>query len=255
MVVIGASATLAGARPRVQTGDPLPTVAPAAACRRAAATRWLDSSHTPFASVDREVVQSAAENCCGDWARKGERWRAVDAYGQILGMTEVLGGEGYDVTQCYQIHLRKTAPAGVLFASDGGSWSPPPSARWEPDAAARTALDQLVGARGSKKRSASRQLFFRLPSGERWAVIGGHALVLAQLDADGTWKSTQKVDEFHDSPSWGYQPVAVFDLDGDGVPEVVGRVDMEEAWHDAVFKRDPRGVWREVAASVGRGTA
>jgi hypothetical protein len=98
-------------------------------------------------------------------------------------------------------------------------------------------------------------MFFRLPSGERFAVVGGHALALVQLDVGGAWRPTQEIDELSHNPRWGYKPLAVFDLDGDGVPEIVVRIQMEEAWHDAVLKRDDHGFWHKVAVSIGGGTA
>jgi hypothetical protein len=82
-------------------------------------------------------VREAGDRCCAPWARTGARWRAVDASGQIAGEVRIAGGEGYDVTQCYELEFAATSGSlGVgLFVEASSGWRPPPPATWTPAAA------------------------------------------------------------------------------------------------------------------------
>jgi hypothetical protein len=86
----------------------------------------------------------------------------------------------------------------------------------------------------------------------RWAVSGGPLLVVSYLGDKGQWKaSTVKMPlGLADS----YQPVAVFDMNGDGVPEIVVRASDGPTFADRVLALDPATMtWSEAAESPGGG--
>jgi hypothetical protein len=49
-----------------------------------------------------------------------------------------------------------------------------------------------------------------------------------------------------------FRPLAVFDMTGDGVPEIVLRA---SGWNDVVLQREPDDTWSIVASSPGGSTA
>jgi hypothetical protein len=64
----------------------------------------------------------------------------------------------------------------------------------------------------------------------------------------------QSVTEEHSMPGC-FRPVAVFDMNGDGVPEIVMRFSGGDGWNEFVLSADASGAWRVVASSNGGSTA
>ena len=73
---------------------------------------------------------------------------------------------------------------------------------------------------------------------------------------DGRWSlvngKRSKVTKFS---SVCYRPVAIFDMNGDGAPEIILRQSEGEWWGDVILGLDPQGTWRIVAESPGGSTA
>ena len=110
---------------QVQTGDSLPKKPVAdAQCHDGKGVRWLAHEPiTPLAIVRKGSIVEAGQHCCAPWARKGSHWFSIDSMGQIAGTFEVAGGEGYDVTQCYELSMKAlqgNVGAG-LYVNAGGS--------------------------------------------------------------------------------------------------------------------------------------
>jgi hypothetical protein len=234
----------------------------------------------PLAIAERGTVRNADSPCCAPWARRGERWREVDAYGQVVGTGEVTGGEGYDVTACYELCLAPTSGArGVgLFASSEGEWRPSPSLQWTPtgvDRASLTAfvggIEQLLGFPAADGASRSRPtpapdaraLYFQLrltssgePEVRSFAVVGGpRAIVLAQRLPNGRWTAVYADHAPRYVFGEAFHPLAVFDMDGDGTPEVIYHFAFGDSYGDAVLHSVSGGDdWERVAIGVGGST-
>ncbi len=274
------------------TGDPIPDrPVTNPDCRDVApdATRWLAMSpHTPLAITDGEQgIVTAGQPCCAPWARRGARYRSLNAYGQVSGIVEITGGAGYDVTRCFELGLGVVsgADAALIYASVDGGWQPPASAEWRPDADARRELAQFVELLSQvaliepqlQRRYENedplpplgdRTLFFQVTTQRadgrgtisfHYAVSGGRLLLIAWYSPEGKWVLAHLVNDMAnvDSiPIFTYRPIAVVDMDGDGVPEVVYHWNEGPAWGQVVLRRrTSRGAWEEVAHSVGGSTA
>lgn len=263
----------------VNTGDPLPEGPVADGDCPAGDARWLGfDPHVPFAVTSRGEIETAGVACCAPWAVRGARWQAIDRWGRVVGLAEVSGGEGYDLTQCYELVLRKVeGEDGVgLFVSPG--WTSPPSAEWTPQPAERASLATLVAHAdalfpprmddGPLAPIADRTLFFQAAPNEgnpedptRFAVVGGRVLVVAGKTEPGAWALSHfdsKMAETGYSPPDAYRPLAVVDVDGDGWPEIVFRESDGPSWGDVILRMQPDSTgrpWERVAESVGGSTA
>lgn len=268
----------------VNTGDPIPTAPPAAGndCpdRTPGASRWVDSNpHTPLAIVDRTGIHDQLTGCCASWARRGTRWHTIDRYGAIVGDAELVGGEGYDVTQCYELSFaQRRGDAGVgLYVSDG--WTSPASVEWTPEPEQRRALAGFVASAEQMLDDPSwsahqpgalpveqRVIYFQVSRApwegnrgnvDHYAVVGGRALLIVRLNDKGRWVLSYFDRRFSDSGIIrAYTPLAVVDLDGNGAPEIIFHWNAGDGWSDTIFGLDVNGrQWEQRAESIGGSTA
>ena len=90
---------------------------------------------------------------------------------------------------------------------------------------------------------------------DRYAVSGGRLLLIAWLSPEGKWVLTHMENDLTDfeySPILAYRPVAVFDMDGDGVPEVIYQWTEGSGCAQVVLqRRSAHGAWCAVAESRG----
>jgi len=257
-----------------------PSTNPACADRSPTATRWLASfDGVPLAISDRGQVREAGNGCCRPWSRVGGRFRSVDAWGQVVGEAVVKSRSYYDFARCYDLELKLTrGRRGVIYASSSGSWRAPAKAAWTPTARESAALrrfvaslDQLLqmsGPADKEPAAGARIVSFRIPERKldfesatrpnptRFAVIGGRYLAIAALHA-GEWKLNHLDQGFtSDRRQIVYRPLAVFDLDGDGTPEVVIHFSEGEFFGDDVLRLDRKFLrWQRAARSVMGSTA
>ncbi len=263
----------------IETGDPLPKkMVTNPACADQGALRILgDDPVTPFAYVKKGKLTEAGIECCAQWARAGSHWKSVDAYGAVVGEMEVTGGEGYDVSQCYELELTKTQGQKGVGLYLQGDYTPPKSVIWAPKATERAALAESIVQLEKQmvpkseyteceaaRPFAERVLYFDKGNSndsvrEKWAVVGGPLLVVARLQGDGKW-ITRYVDTFGSSSCAlrTYQPRAVFDADADGVPEIFLHYDYGDGFGDAMLGyvfTGFEGKWETAAISVGGSTA
>jgi hypothetical protein len=270
----------------IETGDPLPAKLPKnPACKDKGATRWLAHDPiNPLALVGKKGIASADIECCASFSKLGSQWHAIDAYGQIAGTIEIDGGEGYDVSQCWELSTKvRSGNEGVGLYVDL-DWKPGKSARWVPSVERKARLATTVGTLESAMVPTSdwpcdggepalafdaRALFFTTKADaddkavSHWAVVGGSILVIARLEDEG--KKTERWIAHHvnnDSASTCskrvHRPLAVVDMDGDGQPEVIVHDDYGDSYGESVL--GIRGFagwakWDEIASSVGGSTA
>jgi len=201
------------------------------------------------------------------WATVGSRWHALDGWGQIIGDAQVSSRSIYDVTRCAELSMSKVRGAGenTLYVSIDSAWRPAAPAAFTPTAAAAAAFATLIAARlddrGVRHAAlhpecaalAERVRFFTGPAGARYAIgTSNVGYLLAKLDQNSWSPLISEVTTPHEPDNYRcYRPVAVFDMNGDGLPEVVLRQSAGEAWGDLVVGRAGDGAWRVVALSPG----
>lgn len=275
------------------TGDPLPEKrVENADCkdRTPGATRWIATKpHVPLAISDADGIDEATGACCAPWAHLGDRYHALDAYGQIVGKAAIDGGEGYDVTRCYELSfaIESGEPGIGLFASADGSYKPPASAQWKATGDQLASLAELdkaifsmvIDEKDWRERVehwpdagklpgpiTPRVLLFQVvhpkqdsesdeaPNVVRYAAVGGIALYLARLETSGRWVLVHTELEMS-STEWGppapYQPLAAIDMDGNGYPELLYQWNEGPAWADVVVSAPE---WQQLAESIGGAT-
>jgi len=237
--------------------------------------------HVPLVVVRdgrvRQAVPDAARgHACGSprrWATVGSRWHALDAWGQITATRTVAAKDDYDVTGCAELALspkRKDDLVSILVSADS-DWSPAPSVQWAAGPAARASFEALF-ARLMPGRMAAKELppqcaaiadrfrYFDVPgSGAgagHWAVGASDGGYVVASFARGAWSvSLSERQRGKGLFATCHRPVAVFDMNGDGRPEIVLRYAEPTSWSDFVLELGPAGRWREVATSPGGSTA
>lgn len=237
--------------------------APEPACPSGA--RWLGADpHVPLAVTAHERFLDLRDNaCCSLWARRGERWHALDAWGRVVGIAEVVDWSRNDITECNELTLRTVsgAPGVGMYAS-----TDVPSGRsfqWSPSDAERASFGQFMAhadeifrplSNGTLQPWPTRARFFFAPPKEgsspiRFALVGGAVLLIARLD-DG-WR----LDHVSNQPpgfAEEFVPVAVLDMDGDGSPEVVYRQEGGGMAEESVLRMNTRVPgWTPASMSVG----
>lgn len=201
------------------------------------------------------------------WATLGSRWHALDGWGQIIGEARVSSRSIYDVTRCAELSMSKLRGAGenTLYVSIDSAWRPSAPAAFTPSAAAAAAFAKLVAARLDDRTVRHAILhpecaaltepvrFFTGPAGARFAIgTSNVGYLVAKLDENRWSPLLSEVTSPHEPFNYRcYRPVAVFDMNGDGTPEVVLRQSAGEAWGDFVVGRAPDGAWRVLALSPG----
>jgi hypothetical protein len=237
--------------------------------------------HVPLAITNGNLIRSAVSEAergrrCGArsrWRVPASRWNAIDAWGQLVGSYVVGGFDDYDVTGCAELSFAG-APRGngaLLFVSADSAWTPSPSVRWTPAPAEAHAFEAALSdvVRGHAQRNMMRECteihdevrFFEVRTGtatQRFAVGGRNGgYLVASLAADGSWSRDLAKSEPVRAPDFTmcYRPVAVFDMNGDGVPEIVVRESEPASWGDFVLMRSLTGHWQVVATSPGGSTA
>ena len=93
---------------------------------------------------------------------------------------------------------------------------------------------------------------------ERFAFVGGRALMLACSNADGRWAVCYLDAEMHAAgfaPSNAYTAIAILDITADGIPEVVFSESGGPTWAEGVLQTSRETTrWTRVGASPGGAT-
>lgn len=228
------------------------------------------------------------------WAKVGSRWNALDTWGQIIGTVAVAKRDDYDVTGCSELSFapdpESAKPASSkrartaseiksvaddkthLLVSADSAWQPRPSVRWTPAAEQRAAFMKLLDEHAPAPEVAipnrivpeqckairEHVLFFDAPGRGRYAVGGTNAGYLIAHLGTGGWEivEAQQASVLIGTATECYRPVAVFDMNGDAVPEIVLRRSSGDGWSEVVLELNPKGdTVLKVAQSPGGGTA
>ncbi len=255
--------------------------------KRPRASFWLAADpHVPLATVEGKAIRSVGKRGkdCGAesrWATPHSLWHAVDAWGQTAGFFELSSSEPFDVTTCNEVSFTTRAgkPGAGLFVSQDSGYTPGESARYTPTTPEKKRFERFLGTMestwvnqkplGKPVPWGKRTMFFQFaaprdPSFEgrvdgagkplerprRWVVSGGPILTVAYLGEKGNWKAASVKAPLGLADS--YTPVAVFDMNGDGIPEIVIRASDGPTYADRVLALDPATMtWAEAAESPG----
>lgn len=258
--------------------------------RPAKPSYWMAADpHVPLAVVDGKQIRGVGKRGkdCGAanrWARPKSRWHAVDAWGRMMGTVEVKGSETFDLTTCREVAFTALAKHGDklgsgLFVSDDSGYKPSPSAAFVASGMEKKRFERFLNAvegafvdhkpLGKYVPWGQRTMFFEVqmpkdPAWEgrvdgagkpverprRWAVSGGPVLTIAYLGEHGNWHASRVLSPLGLADS--YKPIAVFDMNGDGVPEIVYRAGDGASFADVVMSLDTTQLrWEEAAESPG----
>ncbi len=256
------------------TGDPLPSppaTHPHCPTNANDEVRWLSSRPVvPFARLQDGRLTTAGSACCASWSRRGEVLLAVDDWGQPIRKHTVASGDGYDVTDCFELILEPEPQGAVLFVSTG--YEPRPSFEWKPTQAQQNALRETLftyhrvlveeGEVAEATRAAATSARFFSMDADReckmlgYAAVGGLSTTIWQLPKGGAWSLMyQRAPSSFDFTAYTtvFNPIAILDMDRSGVPEVVVRFDDRISWFDFALRFNGSH-WEVGAESVGGAT-
>jgi hypothetical protein len=246
--------------------------------------RWYGQEpRVPLVRVDSDggITPKAGdpEGECRRWAQPGSRWVGVDAWGQSLGPVQLRKRVLNANSHCFEVEFSEprqgsaaAKDAAVLHASAG--WTSAPSVKWEISPKVRaehekfltTLTNLLVDKKASTPAAGdepippihqrTRYFSFRSEGSlHEFAVSGGKILVLAERLSDGRWIAKYIANTLTETspPSvLTYEPIAVFDINHDGIPEVIFH-NIEERWFwygDVVLTYENRR-WTEKLGMYG----
>ena len=248
---------------------------------------WLAADpHVPLATVEGKAIRSVGKRgkSCGAesrWATPHSLWHAVDAWGQTAGFFELASSEAFDVTSCNEVSFTARAgkPGAGLFVSQDSGYTPGESARYAPTTPEKKRFEHFLGSMesswvnqtplGKAVPWGKRTMFFQFAPPKdasfegrvdgagkpvqrprHWVVSGGPILTIAYLGEKGNWKAASVKAPLGLADS--YMPVAVFDMNGDGIPEIVVRENDGGSFADKVLSLNPETMsWEEAAESPG----
>jgi hypothetical protein len=251
---------------------------------------WLAADpHVPLAVVEGKAMHGIGKRgkSCGGplWTEPNKAWRAVDAWGRFAGDFVVKGSERDDSTTCREVSFlpasddTKTPAPGLLVSAHSGYQPPKETARYAPSVAEKKRFERFLGAMesafvdhrplGKVVPWGKRTMFFQVTPPKdaswdgrvdgagkpierptRWAVSGGPILVVSYLGEHGQWRAATVKPPLGLTDS--YLPVAVFDMNGDGIPEIVYQASDGPSFADTVMALDAaKMAWEDAVESPG----
>ena len=257
-------------------------VTPEPAAKRLAApgpSRFL-ASGVPLAEVreGRLAAVGTRKRPCGAksrWAKASSRWHALDAWGHITGTLTVGGSDRDDGSGCHQVLFQEGTGRDTLgvFVAAGSGYAAAPSAEWKPAADVAKRFDALYATQEgawvdgrvprTREQERRRTLYFELPRQEggpegapsqrrpsRWAVSGGRVLLVGYVGESGAWKVGHVLSPT--GKDHAYEPLAILDMNGDGLPEIVVHEEASGVYVDRVLSFDAGTMrWENAVASPG----
>ena len=231
------------------------------------------SSGSPFVSVRPDGGLSACQGRCASWSRVGDVWHEVGFWGEDLGVRRAVGIERFDTFPLTAFGLspsNRADPAEAEHLFVRGPWTAPASARWQAPAAARRSLEEVglslehlvvdpaVQRSGTLPPIADRVWTFQTRQEGRElhvGVVAGPVLAVLHLGGGDRWildrLDTPSACSFDGCQTEAFRVLAITDLDGDGISEIVAVQRISESWEHFVLQEEDGPVWSDVARTSG----
>ncbi|PCJ64876.1 MAG: hypothetical protein COA58_11420 [Bacteroidetes bacterium] len=237
------------------------------------------SPHVPFAVIDNDTISSAGQFYCEEWANAQTEWYNLNEFGEIVGTSKVVSKDFYDVTKCYELELKTTIGLdGIgLYTSKNVDWEVDSSQIWAPLPEEKMKLDtflfkmnELVIDHGKPSyvdTLEGKYIYFKIPANKnenknyfpntRCVVYGKRYLVIAYLNNQNEWTLAHLENEYTNNDYKLFTPIALIDIDKDGIPEIIYQDSLGHAFWDKILKIENIETidsWKVEATSVGGAT-
>lgn len=252
----------------VQTGDSIPK-------KSIKNNECLDKNNTsirligrepivPFAIIDSNNIKSAGQFCCLEWSTSKSSWFNLDKFGKIVGKSIIKSGDGYDVTNCYELEMKTIeGQNGIgLYISKKADFSISNTSIWKPKENEILSFDKFINdfskfTKVSKIDSVkSETIFFKttlaLENEDtlKFAVCGGQILTIAYLSKSNNWVISYLDNSNSLSEFINFKPFALLDINKDGIPEIFYQENLGHIYWDKILQFENRN-WTVKAISVG----
>jgi hypothetical protein len=224
--------------------------------------------HGPLVLLQRGTVASPTDSACRSWAQPDQRWNALDRWGTVVGKVKVTVLDRYDVTNCDEVYVdtvKGNQGAGIFVRGD---YKAPASARATLSSSQRRQLRAIIAKRDKNVVALSKSHFAKSAAfskrmmtfvdrdGTKRAFIGGVTASIYKLDINDVWKLEWTEKRTNGPNEWviGFSPIAVLDIDGDGVPEIIYHSNFGE-WYGDSTMHFHHGKWRGLSAGIYGSTA
>lgn len=232
--------------------------------------------HVPFAIIDKDTIKSAGQPCCEEWATTQFEWFNLNEYGKVVGKSKVIGGDGYDHTQCYELQLKTIEgnDGTGLYTSKDIDWELNDDQIWTPTKNEKEKLndfildlDKLVI--DDKKPNyidtltTGKVIYFKItqPQGDdghgipltKCVVFGKRYLMIAYINSQGEWTLAHIENEYTNDYFKLYTPITLIDINKDGIPEIIFQDSLGNAFWDKILKiqnNETIDSWKIEATSV-----
>jgi hypothetical protein len=231
--------------------------------------------HVPLAVVKDGHISDTefSDSHCGAtkrWKALKSSWQALDAWGQPLGTFKATSKDDYDATGCAELSFSPQLANDLthVFVSADSVWQPSASVEWSVPEARRVTFKALAKKNipdanvpanfvwPECKSIPEEMRFFHAGTRGDWAIATSNAGFMVAAATPRGWKLTKVERSPVQAGGAGcFRPVAVFDMNGDGVPEIVIRFSGGDGWNDFVLGLSEDNRWELVAASPGGSTA
>ena len=233
----------------------------------------------PFASIKKDSISSAKKTDCQEWIKKDIIWYNLNKVGKVVGASKVVGKSYYDVTNCYELQLETVSGKdGIgLFTSKEVHWSLDSSQIWAPSNLEKIELDSFVkkldklvidtAKLNYAKSEIKHSIFFKIPINEnedenylsntKCVVFGNTYLAIAFINSQGKWTLAHLENEYTNSSFKIFTPVAILDIDKDGIPEIIYKDSLGHVYWDAILQiknKETINSWHVIAKSIGGAT-
>ena len=196
-----------------------------------------------------------------------------------MGKAKIISGDGYDVTQCYELNLNTIeGDSGIgLYTSKKTNWEVPDSCKWTPETKDLDNLNRFITQLESilidttlftnkhfegETEEKSTMFFFKIhhPDSDlgptKCVAFAQKFLVVAYVNPHGNWILMCVLH--NNSNCYGnYKILALTDINQNGTPEIIFNENTGEAWFDkilSIYNYNNLNEWEINAVSVGGAT-
>lgn len=238
-IVLLAGLVAVAVTPDAEAAKLEPKAPPKPSC--ADVVRFTSDALLPLALVRAGRIEAEHGQCPEDFFPKGQTWSALDRWGKVVGAVANATDKG-------GMHHKVVSGSAGARVFVRGRKAPYASFAWKAPASEKKKVIAAIGAK------VVREVAFFQTSARKFAVVVERSTFsIAERDDKGAWKRRFHQKNFVGFPVYGLR--AVFDMDGDGVPEIVQHFSEDATGHgfEVVLSRKANGDWHEVASNQDTG--